>query len=846
MSFWGKRKGWVVVVDAFIILLLIVYVVGFTIELRQTSTDNAIQKIVDTVDSLQRRSVIYLDNSCRISRDWTYYAKHHIGTAQEMLNWIADLNSDERIMAQIVMPDTFEGVSSQAKANTPGDNSVSYAHYYDLNQEMMTLLGDDPGNDVVVTSAFTNNVSGQQCIAFVSLIPVIAEDGTTRQAFLMRIEPIAMIREYWGLEEAYDGIQVSMVNRNGAYLFRANMLKNSNFYEFLRTYNDLTYPQADAIREKINADPEPGELTYLNSQGKATIYAYSSKTYNDWFLVGAIELEALPKTSVQWSLLLVTALAFVLLVGVNSAYFMLLNRQLRESLVEVKHANAAKTQFLSTMSHDIRTPMNAILGMTMIAKNNLDDREKVEDCLRKLSLAGNHLLTLINDVLDISKVESGKFTLNPAPFSLAEEVENLVNIIYPSARQKNIHLDVRLQNILHEELCADKLRLNQVFINILSNAVKYTPEGGDVRVLLQEEELEESGCVRLVYRVQDTGIGMSPEYLKTLYEPFTREKDGRIDKIEGSGLGMTITKQMVSLMGGAIDVQSKQGVGTTFTVRLDLLFEKEKERAVLRGKRVLALVSPDTRLQLSEELYALGVQAVFADTVGDAAATLNNQSVGAVILEHQMPELNAPELAGELKKACGAALPPVIISAYDNTEIETAAHEAGVGLFLPKPIFRSALDRVLSKLDRKNAKEKTAGREEPRSVAGAHLLVAEDNDLNWEILQALLDMHGVTADRMVNGEACVERMREAGENEYCLIFMDIQMPVMNGYQATRAIRKLDNTQKANIPIIAMTADAFAEDVAACREAGMNGHISKPVEPKVLAATLEKYAGKQEG
>lgn len=846
MSFWGKRKGWVVVVDAFIILLLIIYVVVFTIELRQTSTDNAIQKIVDTVDSLQRRSVIYLDNSCRISRDWTYYAKHHIGTAQEMLNWIADLNSDERIMAQIVMPDTFEGVSSQAKANTPGDNSVSYAHYYDLNQEMMTLLGDDPGNDVVVTSAFTNNVSGQQCIAFVSLIPVIAEDGTTRQAFLMRIEPIAMIREYWGLEEAYDGIQVSMVNRNGAYLFRANMLKNSNFYEFLRTYNDLTYPQADAIREKINADPEPGELTYLNSQGKATIYAYSSKTYNDWFLVGAIELDELPKTSVQWSLLLVTALAFVLLVGVNSAYFMLLNRQLRESLVEVKHANAAKTQFLSTMSHDIRTPINAILGMTMIAKNNLDDREKVEDCLRKLSLAGNHLLTLINDVLDISKVESGKFTLNPAPFSLAEEVENLVNIIYPSARQKNIHLDVRLQNILHEELCADKLRLNQVFINILSNAVKYTPEGGDVRVLLQEEELEESGCVRLVYRVQDTGIGMSPEYLKTLYEPFTREKDGRIDKIEGSGLGMTITKQMVSLMDGAIDVQSKQGVGTTFTVRLDLPFEKEKERAVLRGKHVLALVSPDTRLPLSEELYALGVQMIFADTVGDAAATLNNQPISAVILEHQPPELNAPELVGELKKACGAALPPVIISAYDNTEIETAAREAGVGLFLPKPIFRSALDRVLSQLDRKSAEEKTAGQKEPENVAGAHLLVAEDNDLNWEILQALLDMHGVTADRMVNGEACVERMREAGENEYCLIFMDIQMPVMNGYQATRAIRKLDNTKKANIPIIAMTADAFAEDVAACREAGMNGHISKPVEPKVLTATLEKYAGKQGG
>ena len=842
VNFLSGRKGWVIAADACIILLLIAYVVGFTVELRQTSTDNDVQRVVDTIESLQRHSVIYLDDSCRINRDWSYYAGWHIGTAEEMLDWISELNSDERVMAQIVMIDTFSGVSSQAKAGTQGDRRVSYARYDNLTQELMTLLEDEPQSDVVVTSAFANNVNGEQCIAFASLISVLVE-GVSRQAFLMRVEPVAMIQEYCGLKDAYNGIQISMVNRNGAYLFRANMLKNSNFYEFLRTYNDLTYPQAEAVREKINSDPLPGKLTCLNSQGNKTICAYSSKTYNGWFLVGSIEVSALSQASVQWSLLLVTTLAFALLIAVNSVYFLLLNKRLRESLAAVEHANAAKTRFLSTMSHDIRTPMNAILGMAAIAQSNLDNREKVEECLRKLLLAGKHLLTLINDVLDISKVESGKFTLSPTTFSLAEEVENLINIIYPQACRKDIRLDVRLQNVLHEELFADKLRLNQIFINILSNAVKYTPSGGSIQVLLREEALDEENRLRLIYRVQDTGIGMSQEYIKTLYEPFTREKDGRIDKIEGSGLGMAIAGQMVSLMGGTIDVQSEQGVGTTFTVRIELPFEEEKMPPVLRAKRVLAMGSPDMRMYLSEELHALDVQTVFADTAEDAAAILSREDINAVIIEHQMPEWNALNLADALRKACGGMLPPVVLSAYDAMEVETAAQKAGVRAFLPKPVFRSRLIRLFDRLERKDAEKEAEAREDAQSGAGMHLLVAEDNDLNWEILQALLDMRGATAERAVNGRECVERIREAKDDEYNLIFMDIQMPVMNGYEAACAIRQLDDVKKANIPIVAMTADAFAEDVAACRMAGMNGHIAKPVEPKILTAALKQYAKK---
>ena len=563
MNFLSGRKGWVIAADACIILLLIAYVVGFTVELRQTSTDNDVQRVVDTIESLQRRSVIYLDDSCRINKDWSYYAGRHIGTAEEMLDRISELNSDERVMAQIVMTDTFSGVSSQAKAGTQGDRRVSYARYDNLTQELMTLLGDEPQSDVVVTSAFANNVNGEQCIAFASLISVLVE-GVSRQAFLMRVEPVAMIQEYCGLKDAYNGIQISMVNRNGAYLFRANMLKNSNFYEFLRTYNDLTYPQAEAVREKINSDPLPGKLTCLNSQGNKTICAYSSKTYNGWFLVGSIEVSALSQASVQWSLLLVTTLAFALLIAVNSVYFLLLNKRLRESLAAVEHANAAKTRFLSTMSHDIRTPMNAILGMAAIAQSNLDNREKVDECLRKLLLAGKHLLTLINDIIRLSQMDAPMPSLKFEPVDLAQIAANTFEQLEMSARKADVSLQLDARHAVVE---ADRQMMDELLYNLCDNAIRYNVRGGSVRLEVRPVRDKVIVCV------QDTGIGISPENQEHVFERFYRVDKSRSKATGGTGLGLAIVKHIAVKHNAQITLESELGRGTTISVTFDRCFK---------------------------------------------------------------------------------------------------------------------------------------------------------------------------------------------------------------------------------------------------------------------------------
>ena len=385
-------------------------------------------------------------------------------------------------------------------------------------------------------------------------------------------------------------------------------------------------------------------------------------------------------------------------------------------MVQLEDANKAKTKFLSSMSHDIRTPMNAILGMTTVAQHSLNDPVKVADCLDKVSLTGSHLLTLINDILDISKIESGKFVLSPRPISLKKEIENLLNIEQPHAKAKGVQLVFHADELPQEYLFADPLRLNQIWINILSNAVKYTPAGGRVDATLREIPLpDQPDKVQLLYQVADNGIGMSEEYLKTIFEPFTREKDARIDKIEGSGLGMAITKQMVELMGGTISVQSKQGVGSTFTVTL-----------------VLPVTDPPSH-----------------------------------------PE--EPD----------AALPD--------------------------------------------------------TFAGMHLLVAEDNDLNWEVLHEMLGFVDVTAARACNGQECVRMLTDAPAGTYDMIFMDIQMPLLNGYEAAQFIREMRDPEKANIPIIAMTADAFAEDIQKAQDAGMNGHISKPIDLELVIAQLRKYA-----
>ena len=489
--------------------------------------------------------------------------------------------------------------------------------------------------------------------------------------------------------------------------------------------------------------------------------------------------------------------------------------------------------------------MNAIIGLTAIAEKNPGDKESVGENLRKISLASNHLLTLINDILDISKIESGKLNLSPLTFSIVETVENLVNLAQPMVKEKNIDFNFRVSRFEKEYLYADQLRLNQIYINILSNAIKYTEPGGRVSVDMHEEESQNPGCVKLTYVVSDNGIGMSPEFMATMYQPFSRQTDSRVNSIQGTGLGLAITKQMVDLMEGSIDCQSEQGKGTTFTIIMDLpVAERQREEMMLEPMDML--IVDDDELLLDTAAETLASLGVTADRAGSGLEALRmikdrheaGRDYRVAILDWKMPDIDGIETIRRIRAEVGPGTAILLSSAYDWSDIEDMAKEAGANGFIVKPLFRSKLyDKINSIL---GTEVKSVDPENDYSdLQGMNILIAEDNDINWEIISALLGMFGITTERAENGRICVEKMKQAEKGAYSLIFMDIQMPEMNGLEATGNIRKLADPWASSIPIVAMTADAFSENITECMNAGMNGHIAKPIDIKLVIKEIRR-------
>ncbi len=523
-------------------------------------------------------------------------------------------------------------------------------------------------------------------------------------------------------------------------------------------------------------------------------------------------------------------------------------RKLEEAMVRVEEANNAKTQFLSSMSHDIRTPMNAIIGMTTLASKHLEDQEYMKNCLNKMALASNHLLTLINDVLDISKVESGKMSLNPIVFSLADTVTNLVNIVRQQISGKCQKFDVRVHNIKKEYLFADELRLNQIFINILSNAVKYTPEGGHISLDLREEFIAGvSDKVRVVYVVEDNGMGMSKEFQSHMYDSFSRANPENYGEIQGTGLGLTISKTMVDLMNGTIECESAVGQGSKFTVTLDLpIAEKIMDDLILPPMEVLLVDDDEVFLEsAANTLNQMGISADCVNNGSDAIKkSVDRHNMGndypVIIVDWQMPGMNGIETIRQIRAKVGESVSIIVISAYEWHDIEALAKEAGADGFISKPFFPSNvyenMTRILGiKTDVHT--EQVLDTWGP-NIAGMNILVAEDNDINWEIAEEILGLYRITAVRAENGQKCFEMLNASEEGEFDLVLMDIKMPVWDGYEATIAIRKSHRDYVKNIPVVAMTADAFSEDIQRCKDVGMNGHIAKPLNISNLVSVLE--------
>lgn len=523
---------------------------------------------------------------------------------------------------------------------------------------------------------------------------------------------------------------------------------------------------------------------------------------------------------------------------------------LKDAFEAADEANHAKSDFLSHMSHDIRTPMNAIMGMTAVAAMNIDDKERVIDCLNKITLSSRHLLALINDVLDMSKIESGRVTLSVEEFEMSQAVESLLAIIHPQIQAKNQTLKVDVANITHEGVIGDPLRLQQVFVNIMGNSVKFTPEGGTITLRINEKpsHIQGSGCYEFIF--EDTGIGMQKEFLDRIFEPFSRAENSDKRNIEGTGLGMSIARNIVRMMNGDIRIESEPGVGSKFTVMIYLKLQDVQEEDAECLKELHVLVADDEQDACRNTCEILCSIGMLADGVfsGDAAieklqkAYENSEEYAVVILDWKMPGKCGVETAREIRNKLGNDVPIIILSAYDWSSIEQEAKEAGVNAFIAKPLFKSRLLYVLKTvIEPQNQKEISDIDEFGQSdYSGKKVLVVEDNDLNIEIAEELLTYVGIQVEKARDGKQAVDTLSSKPANYYDMVFMDIQMPVMNGYEAARKIRASDREDLKTIPIIAMSADAFSDDIQRAALSGMNDHVAKPIELPKLVAALEKW------
>lgn len=714
------RRNGLIICNAILILSAIFFTFTYSTYMRNEQRNTRQDAFVSAVESMKQISRNYVATEERYVADWAAYINARHMTIDEALDFIRTTNTQGEKPAHIVDMDTFEARSTYAKNGS--DNVDCYRKMADEQLDFYKLFISnmrkmfDGATDVSILGKYRVNESKTTVVSVGTRVTLWHEDGAGKKDYLLlRVIPIEKMRSIWIFPLEYNDAEVSLITNTGSYVIPSASMKSETFLDYIRGYNFTdNYNQVNELKDQLQ-NTDRGLLNYKNSRGEDCLWYYSS--FGDDLgldILGYIKASSLEPASSNMLLVFVICGVLVLLMAMDGAYLMSINRRLRETAALAERASDAKKQFLSSMSHDIRTPMNAVLGMTDIARRNVSDPECVTDCLNKVTIAGNHLLTLINDILDISKVESGRMRLNPSSFSLERSIASIEDMIRPQLFEKHVEYSGTYTDISCKYIIGDELRVNQVLINLLTNSIKYTKPGGKVSLTLREERIPgNDNMIRLIFVVEDNGIGMSDEFQKTMYESFSHTTNSQINKIQGSGLGLAIVRQMVDLMKGTISCDSKPGVGTRFTVTLEF---------------------------------------------------------------------------------------PVA-----ETPVETSG------------------DSENGNVD----------------ISGMSVLVAEDNDLNWEIIATMLEEYGVKCFRSENGQECIDMLTGSKDGTYDVILMDIQMPIMNGREATKVIRQNEREYVRSIPIVAMTADAFAEDVQACLDCGMDGHISKPVNIQRVLQFLNK-------
>ena len=762
----------------------------------------------------------------------------------------------EEMIEEMQLNASVRGFSYMGFYRSDGTNETIYGNHIEVEdtEEWRSFLTDESKQ---VTYCYDE--AGEKILLLGKNAVYPMSDGGESELLVAGFQ-MGYLEELLKLDEGSSLVYTHIIQSNGEYVVRSGTAFRDSFFERMResyqTYNGKA-PEYYVQELEQAIQNREDYSTHVMEEGVRNHLYCSPLPKSEWYLVSVMPYGVLDTSIAHLSTQRIgiilgacsVVLAGVLLVFIG--YLRLSTQQmaeLDEARQEAIHANQAKSEFLSNMSHDIRTPMNGIVGMTAIAMSNLQDSVKVQDCLKKITLSSRHLLGLINDVLDMSKIESGKLNINMDFLSLSDTMNSIVNIVQPQIKGKNQHFDIFIQKIEAEEVYCDSVRLNQILLNLLSNAIKFTPEEGWINVYLtQEPSPVGEHYVRCHFRVKDTGIGMSREFLDKIFDTFTRdEKNEHVQKTEGTGLGMAITKCIVEAMKGTITVESTLGQGSEFHVVLDLEKAETRIEDMMLPQWNLLVVDNNEDLCISavNALQEIGVNAEWS-TNGKRAICMveerhNRQDdYHVILLDWKMPEMDGLQMTREIRRRVGNEIPIVIVSAYDWSDIEEEALAAGAQGFISKPLFKSNLYLGLNRIIDGSVERDVQRKPEIQDFAGKRILLAEDNDLNWEIAEDILSEAGFELERAENGKICVEMFEHSEIGKYDVILMDIRMPVMTGYEAAKEIRAL-NRPDANLPIIAMTADAFSEDAQHSLACGMNAHIPKPIDIDKLLMQLQKF------
>ncbi|MCR4746215.1 MAG: response regulator [Lachnospiraceae bacterium] len=786
---------------------------------------------------------------------------------EENLERIKDKAYTELVAGKLRDAAEFQKLANCSLVSDSGEMETLYG-------EEIVRLGDSDflmeslraNGDVVITGGWSEK---RQMIIYAVPIDLPMSNGE-HSIGLLWCKPMSVFEELMNLDDERSQVDFYIIRRDTSYVIRSyEESYESVVTKYVHPEGMTSEEYMEKIRQTISnngtlmvntryIDKERGE----NYRRSACIMPLEN---SNWYLLSVMPYGVLDDTislmgqARTYGMFVALAIITVVLLSVFITYGVIMKRQMkrieqsREEALAAKeeaiNANKAKSDFLSNMSHDIRTPMNAIVGMTAIATEHIDDKDRVKDCLKKITLSGKQLLGLINDVLDMSKIESGKMTLNMDVLSLKETMETLCDIVRPQIKANEQHFDIFISNIIEEEVYSDSVRINQVMLNFLSNAMKYTPKGGYISVSMRQEESPKGDkYVRTFLSVKDSGMGTSEEFRQKLFTAFEREDRRRIHKTQGTGLGLAITKYIVDAMDGTISVESEVGMGSTFNIVID--FEKaevKREEMKLPDWKILVVDdNEDICRTAAETLKELGTRPDICMNGKDAIekvveAEKNNDSYFAVLIDYKMEGLNGVETAKKIRENIGKQIPISIISAYDWSEIEEEAKDAYINGFVSKPLFKSTLYFELRKhMNGVSDTADTLADENEIDISGLRILLAEDNDLNAEIATMILEESDCVIERAEDGKIAADMFENSEADYYDMILMDLRMPNMNGIEATEKIRSMKRPDAETIKIIAMTADAFTEDIQRCLDAGMNAHLSKPIDIDQLKKTLNKF------